>query len=89
MVEAKGGPTKYDVEDIQQWLEVGYICGSKVPFNKFMFRGNYFVVTILSHNITITWVVINKRQVAEAEYLLQGISAQYDIHFRMSCRMLK
>ena len=35
MVGAKVGPTKYDVEDLQCWLEGGYMCDSKVPSEKF------------------------------------------------------
>ena len=84
MVGAKGGRTKSDVEELQRWYEEGYMCGSKVPGDKFMFRGNFFVVTILSHNITITWVGIEQIIVAKAEDSQQGIFAQYAIIFRMS-----
>ena len=44
------------------------MCGSEVPGEKFYFQRNCFVVTILSHNITITWVEIKCRKVAKAEY---------------------
>ena len=33
----------------------------------FMFRGNYFVVTILSHNIAITWAGRKQITAAKAE----------------------
>ena len=32
---AKGGPKKSDVEELQIWSEGGYMCGPKVPVNKF------------------------------------------------------
>ena len=46
MVGEKGGPTKYDVEELQKFSEGGYMCGSNVPGNKFyvhrkLFCGDY------------------------------------------------
>ena len=41
--------------------------GFKVPDEKIMLRGNCFVVTILSHNISITWVVRKKIILSKAE----------------------
>ena len=46
IVGVKGGPTKYDVEELQKLLEVGYMCGSKVPGNniyvqRIIFCGGY------------------------------------------------
>ena len=35
LVGSKGGPTKSDVEELQICLEGEYMCGSKVPGNKF------------------------------------------------------
>ena len=42
MVGAKGGPKKSDVEELQRWYEGGYMCGSKVPCNKFYVQKNVF-----------------------------------------------
>ena len=42
MVCLNGGLTKYDVEDLQQWLEGGYMCGSTVSGNKFYFHRELF-----------------------------------------------
>ena len=42
MVGAKGGPTKSDVEELQQWLEVGDMFGSKVPGDKFYAQRKLF-----------------------------------------------
>ena len=42
IVGVKGGPTKYDVEELQKWLEVGYMCGSKVPGDKFYVQSKLF-----------------------------------------------
>ena len=67
MVGSKGGPKKSDMEEPHKWLEGGYMCGSKVPDNKFYVQRNFFVVTILSHNIKTTWVGINQIIVAKAE----------------------
>ena len=39
----------------------------KYQAKTFMFRGNCFVVTILSHNITITWLGIIQRIIPKAE----------------------
>ena len=41
-VGAKGGPTKYYVEDLQKWSEGGYMCGSRVPGDKFYVQRKLF-----------------------------------------------
>ena len=41
-VGAKGGPTKSDMEELQLWSEGGYMCGSKVPGEKFYVQGKLF-----------------------------------------------
>ena len=61
----------------------------KYRVTSFMFRGNCFLVTILSHNITITLLVKNQRIVPKAKDSQPVISAQYAIHFRISFCMLK
>ena len=30
MIGAKGGPTKSDIEEVEQWSDGGYICGGKI-----------------------------------------------------------
>ena len=42
MIGAKGGPGKYGVEEIQRWSEGGYMCGYKVPGDKFYVQRKYF-----------------------------------------------
>ena len=54
MVEAYGGPTKSDMEELRQWSEGGYMCGSKVPGKKFyvqrkLFCGNYIESQYYNH----------------------------------------
>ena len=54
MVGAKGGRTKSDVEELQQWSEGGYMCGSKVPGDKFyvqrkLFCGDYIESRYYNH----------------------------------------
>ena len=39
---AKGGPKKSDVEELQIWSEGGYMCGPKVPVNKFYVQRKLF-----------------------------------------------
>ena len=50
----KGGPTRFEVKEIHQWLEWGYMCGSKVPGDKFyvqgkLFCGDYFESRYYNH----------------------------------------
>ena len=60
MVGVKGGPTKHDVEELHRWPEGEYMCGSKVPGDKFYVQKNFFKVTILSHNIII--ILVGRKQ---------------------------
>ena len=68
MVGAKGIKKISDVEEIQIWSEGGYMCGYKVPGNKFYVQRKLFCGDILSHNITITWVGRKQIVVSTAEY---------------------
>ena len=54
MVGAKGGPTKSDVEKLQRWSKGGYMCGSKVPGDRFyvqrkLFYGDYIESQCCNH----------------------------------------
>ena len=42
MVGAKGGPTRSDVEELQKWLEGGYMGVYKVPGDKFYVQRKLF-----------------------------------------------
>ena len=33
MIGRKEGPTKTDMQELQQWVGRGYICGNRVPSN--------------------------------------------------------
>ena len=56
MIGAKGGPTKSDIEEVEQWSEGGYICGGKILdretklyVQRKLFCGDYVEVQYYNH----------------------------------------
>ena len=44
MVRVKSVPKKYDVEELQKWSEVGYMCGSSYLFTTYV---AFWLATVL------------------------------------------
>ena len=42
MIGRKEGPTKTDMQELQQWVGRGYICGNRVPSNLFYVQRKCF-----------------------------------------------
>ena len=66
MVGGKGGPEKLTWRSFSDGQREGTCVVPRYQVKSFMFRGNCFVVTILSHDSTITWVGRKQRIVATA-----------------------
>ena len=69
MVGAKGDPKNLTWRSFSNGRREGTCVVPRYQATSFMFRGNCFVVIILSHNIKITWVGRKQRKAAKAEDL--------------------